>query len=412
MEAGAVPRELSDRQLREARQGFLRLLRKKRMHPHFIAEHGEELLAHAQAEYAVWLKRGEVATNPPGWIIHCAWRRTQDQLESERRRPQSVSMEAVEYQAEHRSPGPEQRVLEMDRHEQLMRALAELTEKEREMLQLTFFGEMTVIGAGEKIGLAKSSADRCQKAALRKLHELLDGAIDVPAHEIGLAAWVAVTLDHDWLLRVESLPESLRDAPLAAAAKLEELSRRLTPVADPAHASAMGPALRAAGICSGAVAALCLASGAVGPGVEAIPHAERHTITPTVKVGSKEAPISIAEPTPPRPNAPAHSRQRFVGKEPTPRLARPTEAARPGTAGGSPTNTRAEIAPPRTADQQSTAEFGIEGSAAPRSEEPTAPPAATAPSASPPPSVDARSGSASSTDSGSKGSAATTEFGL
>lgn len=415
MEAGAAQQQVSERELREARQGFMRILRAKRMHPRFVAAHADELLARAQEEYAAWLSKGEPAENPPGWIIHCAWRRTQDLLDAERRRPRAVALEDVEYLAEDRTPGPEAQLLDHDRHEQLMRAMSELDDKDREMLKLTFFEEMTVIEAGKRLGFGKSSADRHQKAALKSLHELLDGAIDVPAVEIGLAAWIGATLDHGWLLRLESLPAALRDGSLALAGRAEAVGRRSAVLTDPANASLTGPLARTAGACAGAAAAICLASGAVGPGLGAVTGGVREVPVPKVKtsrpardsfrvVKASPAGLSEAAPRPASPSSAPTTRQSASAPAAVERSQRPAE---PSASPRQPT--------PRTTSQKSAAEFGLEGSPAPTEPESAPSPAPEEAEGTSPPTVKSRSAAPSpsgGSGSGSSGKSAASEFGL
>jgi hypothetical protein len=89
----AIRDEPSSEELEAARLGFRQMLRRKRFSAHFIETHCEELLARARFEYSRALGRGEAIRSPAGWIIHCAWRRTQNQLESESQGPQLVSTE-------------------------------------------------------------------------------------------------------------------------------------------------------------------------------------------------------------------------------------------------------------------------------------------------------------------------------
>ncbi len=78
-----VQAELSKAELDGARLGFSRLLRRKRFSPQFIANHRDDLLATAQLEYTRRITEGIEVENPAGWIINCAWRRTQNLLEAQ-----------------------------------------------------------------------------------------------------------------------------------------------------------------------------------------------------------------------------------------------------------------------------------------------------------------------------------------
>ena len=93
MYRSTVQAELSQAELDGARLGFSQLLRRKRFSPQFISNHRDDLLATAQLEYTRRIAEGVEVENPAGWIINCAWRRTQNLLEAQGRGARLISTE-------------------------------------------------------------------------------------------------------------------------------------------------------------------------------------------------------------------------------------------------------------------------------------------------------------------------------
>src|SRR5262245_35162063 len=99
---------LTEAQLREARRGFTQMLRAKRFYRKWIEDNVDELLAKANEEYAAKLARDVPADNPVGWLINCAWRRSQNLLTKQRRKPPPVSLEALARLADEEVLTPEE----------------------------------------------------------------------------------------------------------------------------------------------------------------------------------------------------------------------------------------------------------------------------------------------------------------
>jgi RNA polymerase sigma factor (sigma-70 family) len=300
----ATAPELSESDLAAARRAFELKLRGKRMHPRWIEENAEEIFAKAQQEYAEWLAADRVADCPRAWLVHCAWRRTQDRLDYESRHGQSVPLEDVSYViADEAARTPEQILLAGDRREQLLAAIGELKSEHRELLKLVYFDNLEIREAGKILGWTAANASYHHKAVLKRLRGVLDGKIDLP--EIGSAAAVFVALERVDAFSFAKLIESVTDAMTAVAHRLGELSRGLLPASDPASASITAGAARAVGVCGAAAAAVCLASGVIGPGVGAldligpgpVPRSSREAVgeqmrvapLPSVSVTSPEA---------------------------------------------------------------------------------------------------------------------------
>jgi hypothetical protein len=92
-------------QLREAERGFKRMLARK-FSAVWIAGHAADLMAQANVEYTEWLEDNPPARNPVGGLLICAYRRAQNLLDAQTRRPPSTSLDAVFHLAdESTTPG-------------------------------------------------------------------------------------------------------------------------------------------------------------------------------------------------------------------------------------------------------------------------------------------------------------------
>lgn len=294
MELASIERA-SARELEEARQGFEILLRSKRMSPRWIAENADEVFAQAQREYAEWLARGREAKNPPGWLVNCAWRRTQDRLDYESRHPKAVSFEQMLHAADQRSATPEEIALEGDRREELLRALAVLDPRDRELLKLAYFDGLSVREAGKQLGLERSSAARHHNQAIERLRAMLEGRVDVPLIDVGAAAASGAAIDALAPGAFGAAISWVADVTHGGLQRAEELSRRIMPGGDPAGVGSLAGAARAAGVC-GAAALACLASGVIGPGVGGIGLADRKALPPAPARQAPATPL-VSQPT-------------------------------------------------------------------------------------------------------------------
>jgi RNA polymerase sigma factor (sigma-70 family) len=297
--------ELSREELEAAQRGFERLLRRKRFSRAFLDRHAADLLAKARLEYSQHVAAGGEVRNPAGWIIHCAWRRTQNLLEQEGRAPQVLSIDNGVAFA-NSSATPEEEVLTSDRYRQLRAALEQLPHEERKVIALTYFEGMSVREVGRTLKWDKCKADRRHRAALERLQELL-GVSDIDALqiEIGIVAWASIGAGIGTRSRLPTSIGAAFDSIAAATGRGQELVRRLLTggAAEPGVAPAISGAARTAGVC-GAAAVACFATGVVGPGVGAVdvfagqphrkPAAERPASTAPVEETS--AATEIAQP--------------------------------------------------------------------------------------------------------------------
>jgi RNA polymerase sigma factor (sigma-70 family) len=294
----AARAELSRGQLEAAERGFKQLLRRKRFSREFIDRNAADLLAQARLEYSRHLAAGKRIDNAAGWIIHCAWRRTQNALEQEANAPRYVPIAARPGLAA-KTTTPEEEALEADRHRQLQAAVEELSPEQLKLIALTYFGGMSVREASRALGWDKCKGDRRHHAALKRLKQLL-GVEDLDALgvEIGLAAFAVAGAGG----RTGPAGFATHTVSRAAAellARGQELARRLLAggAAEPGMGNAAGLAARGAGACAAAAVA-CLASGVIGPGIGGLDvvghqpapkHAVAHRDTAAAQGGGAEA---------------------------------------------------------------------------------------------------------------------------
>ena len=272
-------------QLRAAELGFRQLLRRKRFPAGFIALHTDELLAQARLEYTRYIASGGEVRSTAGWIIHCAWRRTQNLLEHESRAPGAVSIEdgaGLESEA----PTPEEETMEAARHAKVRAAVEALGTEERKVIALTYFEGMSVREASQVLGWDHCKGDRRHHSALARLHQLIGvKEAEQLQVEIGDAAWSLLATGGLGRAGVPAFLHGAAEASARAAAELagraHELIRRVLPGgavdggvgALGARSAEMGGggilAAATAGVC-GAAAVTCLATGVLGPGVGGI----------------------------------------------------------------------------------------------------------------------------------------------
>jgi RNA polymerase sigma factor (sigma-70 family) len=212
----------------------------------WIARHADDLLAAANVEYAEWVEEndGRPADNPVGWLLRTVQWRAADAIRSEKVRPTTTSLDELVQVADPATPTPEMEAVHGDRRERLAAMLAPLPEKERELVMLVYFGDLSVREAGRVLGWEKSAADRHHRAALEKLRAL---AGDRALWERG-SILVALKAAIDWIRR-----------------QLAELGRRVAPAADHASAAASSGGGRLLGACG--VAATSILCGLVAGGI-------------------------------------------------------------------------------------------------------------------------------------------------
>ncbi len=373
MEVSSRDEALSAEQLHAADEGFAKLLRAKRMNPQFIAEHAEELMGQARREYASWCGRGNVATNPPGWLILCAWQRTKDLLRAQERRPRQLAFEEVLHVVDEQTPTPEQAAIDHDRSERIFRALSRLPEKERKLVYLTYFNGLDVKAAGQMVGWKKSAAHRHHEAALARLQAMLGREFVIT--DVALAAWALKQggLTSAALGSLEAIVSTTHDAAASAWHRAAELGRRLSTLGDPANASLTGAGAKVTGACAAAAIA-CLASGVVGPGIEGLKGESAHHHTSrgahvhqeaAARTGTPARPIRVSTPAPPiKTRKPDHHRNRPSSRASESEANAAVTAAEQETPTTSPT-------PASSQPQQTQAEFGIEREQANEPSEPT-----------------------------------------
>ena len=275
--------DLTREELESAERGFLQLLRRKRFSPAFRHRHAADLLAKARLELSEHLAEGATVRNPAGWIVHCAWRRTQNLLEQEGRAPRLLSIDNG-HPIARESVTPEDRALKSDRYRRLQSAIERLPEEERKVIALAYFEGMSVREVGRALKWDKCKADRRHHAALERLRKLLRVEdVDSLAVELGILAWASVTVPHP-RPRLLALLDVAGHHAVALLGRAQDLARRLLSGGgtEPGMGPALGGAARAAGAC-GAAAVACLATGVIGPGVGVVNGVAEHHRHPSVE---------------------------------------------------------------------------------------------------------------------------------
>jgi len=273
MYRSAVHDQLSQVELDGARLGFSQLLRRKRFSPQFISNHRDDLLGTAQLEYTRRVAEGVEVENPAGWIINCAWRRTQNLLEAQGRGARLISTERTGALADDLGRSPEDAALEADRFRRVQEAVEQLSADQRKLLELAYFEEMGVREAARFLGWHSSRAQRCHESARRRVQELLGvDSLDELEIPIGLAAWLSLASRRSAALHLPAGIEAAGEKAGRGAghlwARTQELATRFLRLGggEPAGGVLAGGVARTAGVC-GAAAIACLASGVIGPGL-------------------------------------------------------------------------------------------------------------------------------------------------
>jgi RNA polymerase sigma factor (sigma-70 family) len=356
MEAGTKQKQVTDRQLREAEEGLIRLLHAKHFPREWIRESVPEIMAQARTDFAARLAVENVE-DAVSLLVVIAYRRAIKFVRSERARPQETSIENFFHLADESTATPEQETLDHDRQETLVKVMRKLPERDRKLLALIYFKDMEIGAAGQRLGWSKASATRHHQAALERLRELV-GDRELLGVEIAIPAFAASfhhAAPRAALMWIEGSAETLRDA-------VALRGSRIGPLAETGNAAAMGGAGRtAAGLCGAAVVA-CLAgaaSGVVGPGIGVLDAEEApRPSTQKARETSRALPLTVppavsAKAAPP--SALGHSARRHrrssatrVSSPPAPRAV------------SEPRGRLATKEPPVVNSKQSVGEFGIE----------------------------------------------------
>jgi RNA polymerase sigma factor (sigma-70 family) len=262
--------EVTDEELREAEEGLVRLLHKKRFPREWIERNVPDAMAQARTDFAARLAAGK-EDDTVNLLVVIGYRRAVKMLDAQLAGPPTTSIETVFHLADESTPTPEEEAIDHDREERVLKAMATLPERERALMALVYFDGKSVRDAGRRLGWGKSSADRHHRSALEKLHELLDHSLLSP--EISVPAYIAARHWHHDPLR--ALTRWLGGAGEALGEALMVGGGRLTQAAETGSAAAASGAGRSTvGVC-GAALVMCItgaATGVVGPGLDAIHH--------------------------------------------------------------------------------------------------------------------------------------------
>jgi len=183
--------DLTDAQYRAAERGYFGLLRRKRISRQFIERHGEDLFGQALFEYTRMIHAGKEIRKPVAWIVLCAWSRTIRELESSNWRPRMVSTDSVAELSADAIASPDEAFLTEDRYRKVRKAIEDLPEYQRELLNRSYFEGKSIREAARELGWTPSKAQRAHEAAQRGLRQLLG-----PKDLLGIPAGLAAVLGH------------------------------------------------------------------------------------------------------------------------------------------------------------------------------------------------------------------------
>jgi RNA polymerase sigma factor (sigma-70 family) len=272
--AESAAAELTADQMNEVRRAFIGLLHRRRYSPSFITNNADDLLQIAHTEYVRAVEKGVDVHDPVAWTINCAWRRLQNHLTAEGRRPRTVSTDKIIDLPDRETPDPAVAAEEEDRAERVRLAVAELDEAERQLIALTYFEDMTLADAGRFLRWHPSKAKHTHQRALKHLFAKLGPTGEDVRIEIGLAAYLSLRFAKSLIALppgVEAAVDKTTHHAQGFWSRINDAARRFSFGGgnDAATAIASSGAGRAAGACAAGVAVVCLgaAGGVVGPGL-------------------------------------------------------------------------------------------------------------------------------------------------
>ena len=414
MEAATTRRrEVTDEELREAETGLVRLLHKKRFPREWIEQNVPDVMARARVDFAARLAAGK-EDDTVNLLVVIGYRRAMKVLDAQLSKPSTTSIETVFHLADESMPSPEEEAIEHDREERVLKALEALPERERKLMAFVYFDGKSIRDAGRRLGWGKSSADRHHRAALEKLHELLDRSLLSP--ESAIPAYAAARHWHHSPVRAlerwaAGAGETVTESVVMGGGRFGQAAEGAS------AASTSGAGRTAAGIC-GAAVAVCLtgaATGVVGPGVGGIHVGDRSSPVTDHRHADREvaAPARVTTPQLVAPE-PAESAPQTSGPAPKSTEARAAKTAPKSATGGEPEVSKREAggsSTPTATHKETVEEFGVESGEVQSPPETTTESApAPSPESAPTPST-RPSGEGPSSSSGS-GSSSGKEFGM
>jgi RNA polymerase sigma factor (sigma-70 family) len=263
----------------------------------FFDRYGEDAVQKGLVEYLRATADGVEVREPGAFVLQAAFRRAIDELRREARRADGDALEQFLDSGRSSAPPAEDEAIANIEADRLQDSIDSLSLEERRILALHYFEEVGQRRAAELLFMSERTFRRRLKRAQAHLARLLGAPDQEPdTHrglEIGLAAWAGLgggpviasgTSGH--------LVAALESARAGAARLLERLrgpGTRLAASEAPERISAIagGPAGKFAGGCAG-MAAVCVLSGVVGPGLElgSSHHASHATPSPHIATSS------------------------------------------------------------------------------------------------------------------------------
>jgi RNA polymerase sigma factor (sigma-70 family) len=282
-----LERPLEAGALREIERSLYGKLKAHRLSDSFIGRFGEEALQEGLVEYFRAVKNGQEIDNRDAFVVKAAFFRAIDKLRREARESDSAAVEAFLERDRLTTPASDEVAIEHLAAEELHRAISTLGTEERQALRLHYFEQLSNEKSAEILYCSERTFRRRLTKALGDLSRRLGVPAPEPdselAIEVGLAAWASLAgarvvpanglIDHATaaLDATLHLPASIlgRARDLTARLLASDASEKVTVLAG-------APAARAGGaFCTGALA-LCLVTGAVGPGIGGLGIGEGH----------------------------------------------------------------------------------------------------------------------------------------
>lgn len=287
-----LERPLEAGALREIERSLYGKLKAHRLSDSFIARCGEEALQEGLVEYFRAVKNGQEIDNRDAFVVKAAFFRAIDKLRREARESDSAAAEALLERGRFATPASDEVAIEHLAAEELHKAIGTLGAEERQALRLHYFEQLSNEKSAEILYCSERTFRRRLTKALDDLSRRLGVPVPEPdselAIEVGLAAWVSLAgakvvpanglIDH-----AAAAIDATLHLPASILGRARDLTARLlaSDASEKVTALAGGPAARAGGaFCTGALA-LCLVTGAVGPGIGGLDIGGEHSRTKT-----------------------------------------------------------------------------------------------------------------------------------
>jgi RNA polymerase sigma factor (sigma-70 family) len=272
-----LERPLEAGALREIERSLHGKLKAHRLSDSFIERCSEDAIQEGLVEYFHAVKREQEVDNRDAFVVKAAFFRAIDRLRREARDSDGAAVEAILESGGLAAPASDELAIEHLAAEELHEAIGSLTPEERQALRLRYFDQLSDRRSAEILYCSERTFRRMLAKAIAELGRRLGIPEPEPgselAIEVGLAAWTSlagarVVPANGLIDQAIAAADFTVHLPVRILGRARDLTARLlsSDASEKVTALAGGPAARAGGACAGAVV-LCLATGAVGPGI-------------------------------------------------------------------------------------------------------------------------------------------------